>query len=226
MSKLAKIVVALALIPALLYAQGLPIKSGASGSLATVDATPLAMRTVIYDSAGNYAGQKRTYSASTTTLTNTAAGTAPFFAICGSATKTLRIQRFNINGSVATAATRSAVVLQKTSTATSAGTATALTAVPHDSTSAASTASLVNFYTVLATTGTVVGTIGTRTRTFPVTATIAATDEIPEMIFDFRQGDEPEAVVLRGTAQCLQAAFGTSTTNAPTLALAVMWTEE
>lgn len=178
-----------------------------------------------YDLRDQFTGQKITYSASTTALTATAAGTGPFFSICGSASTVIRIQRLNINGSVATAAVRQAITLRKTSTATSAGTATALTQVPHDSNSAAGTASLVNYYTALATAGALVGTVGTRTKIWPITATVAATDQVVEAIWEF-VGRESEGIVLRGTAECLEAGFAASTTNAPTLALSVTWTEE
>lgn len=197
---------------------------------AKVDGTPDAMRTVDYDKRGNYAGQKRTYTASTVGAVATAAGTGPFFAICGSASNVIRVQEIQINGAVGTAATRSAVAITKTSTATSAGTATALVQVPHDTGHGlAGTSSLVNYYTVLATTGTAVGTVGSRYRTFPITATIAATDLMDPMVFDFARRvsqQEGEGVILRGTAQCLQAAFPATTTNAPTLTVSVTWTEQ
>lgn len=199
--------------------------TGANCAGVNSTATGGGIHTTEYDLRSQASGQKVTYTAATTALTATAAGTTPFFTICGSGTKTIRVQRLNINGSVATTAVRQAIRLQKTSTATSAGTATALVAVPHDSGSAAATANLVNYYTVLATVGTLVGTVGIRTKIWPITATVAATDQVIEAIWEF-SNREAEAVVLRGTAQCLEASFGATTTNAPTLALAVTWTEE
>lgn len=193
---------------------------------AKVDGTPDAMRVTEYDSRGNYRGQKATCSAGLTIRTATAAGTEPFFTICGSATKTLRVQRFYLSGSVATAAVRGDVILKKTSTSTSDGTPTALTQTPHDSSSPACTANLANYYTVLATPGTAVGVIGSRFGNLPITATIVATDNLADFLWEFPDGAEVEAVVLRGTAQCLEANFGTTTTNAPTLLLYVKWTEE
>ena len=184
------------------------------------------VRTITLNTSGQlttFAGTRATYAAATTTATATAAGTAPFFAICGSATTIVRVQEITISGSVGTAAVYGAVVVQKTSTATSAGTPVALTAVPFDSTSAAATAGLVNFYSALATTGTVVGTIGQESASFPITATIAPTEALLD--FNWYARVESEAPTLRGTAQCLQAAFGTTTTNAPTLSVQVVWTE-
>lgn len=218
-------VMVLGSVPAVLAANICDPTTGTNCAGVNSTATGGGLHTSDYDLRGQFSGQKITYSASTTALTATAAGTTPFFTICGSSTKTIRIQQLNINGSVATTAVRQTVTLRKTSTATSAGTATALTQVPRDSNSAAGTAALVNFYTVLATAGTLVGTVGTRTKNWPITATMASTDYIPELIWDF-PGREAEAVVLRGTAQCLEAGFAATTTNAPTLALSVTWTEE
>jgi len=171
-----------------------------------------------------FVGQKATYSFATTAKTATAAGTGPFFSICGSSTKTVRLQQLVIGGTVATAAVYGDVELRKTSTATSAGTATALTKVPHDSNSAASTVNLLNYYTALATTGTNIGMIGSQGAVFPITATVAA--QQANLIWDWTNRQESEAPVLRGTAQCIEASFGTTTTNAPTLTLQGIYTEE
>lgn len=171
-----------------------------------------------------FLAQKASYTAATTAKTATAAGTGPFFAMCGSATTTIRVQSLAIGGTVATAAVYGDVTLRKTSAATSAGTATALVKVPHDSADAASTANLLNFYTVLATPGTLVGTVGTQGAVFPITATVAASQA--QLLFDWTNRQESEAPVLRGTAQCLEAGFGTTTTNAPTLTVSVTYTEE
>lgn len=170
-----------------------------------------------------FLGQRRTYTAATTAKTATAAGTAPFFGMCGSATTTIRVQQLTIGGTVATAAVYGDITLRKTSAATSGGTATALVKVPHDSAAAAGTAT-PNFYTVLPTGGTLVGTIGAQSSVFPITGTVAA--GMAQVIFDWLNRQESEAPVLRGTAQCLEAGFGTTTTNAPTLAVSVIWTEE
>ena len=180
------------------------------------------------DLAGNMRTRERqiaTYSAGTTAKTATAAGTGVFFGICGSGTKTIRVQYFGVSYTVATTAVYGDVVLKKTSTANSAGTATTLTQVPHDSNSAAGTATLVNFYTVLATTGTVVGVIrAMQQANAPVTATVGTIIPMQEATWAART--ESEAIVLRGTSQCIAASFGTTTTNAPTMTVSVTWTEE
>lgn len=169
--------------------------------------------------------QRRTYSAGTTLKTATAAGTGPFFTICGTATQTIRVKRFYVSGTVATAAVYGDVVLKKTSTATSGGTATALTRAPHDSNSAAATAT-VNYYTVLATAGTSVGIVGSQGAIFQVTGTVNTTQPMANLSFLWPGADEVEGITLRGTAQCMEANFGTTTTNAPTLQVSGTWTEE
>jgi hypothetical protein len=168
---------------------------------------------------------KRTYAAALPLKTNIAAGTTPFFTICGSATTTIRVQRIAFDYTIATAGFHADPRLQKTSTATSGGTATVLTQVPLDSTSAAGTAGLVNFYTVLATTGTVVGTLDIAIRFGQLTATVTS-GSATSRTFEYRATDEMDAIVLRGTAQCVQGSFGTSPANVPTMTVAVVWTEE
>jgi hypothetical protein len=192
----------------------------------TASVEPIARPGVsILDLRNQHTGQKATYAGALTAKTATAAGTAPFFTICGSATKTIRVQEFKAHYTIATAGLHADPRLQKTSTATSAGTATALVKVPLDSSSAAATANLVNYYTVLATAGTLVGTVAIQQIWGQITATVTAGSVTPET-FRWKATDESEAVVLRGTAQCLEASFGTTTTNAPTMTVSVVWTEE
>jgi hypothetical protein len=200
--------------------------SGAQVNLQAVNGTTVSAGLGIADSGTVRVSQSQeaTYSAGTTLKTATAAGTGPWFTICGSATKTIRIQRFTVSGTVATANAYGDVVLKRTSTATSGGTATALTKLPYDSNSAAATAAPVNFYTVLATAGTSQGVIITATQFFPITGTAAAGGN-PPLIWMWRDIDS-EAPTLRGTAQCMEANFGTTTTNAPTLSVSVAWTEK
>lgn len=164
---------------------------------------------------------RATYSAATTAKTATAAGTGVFFSICGSATKTVRVTRLVISGTVATAAVYADVQVQKRSTATSGGTPVALTRVPHDSNLPGTAAA--SYYTALGTGGTLVGNVVSRTVFMPITGTPAL---MPPPL-EINLGDqEPDALVLRGVAQCATASFGTTTTNAPTLTVEVTWTEE
>jgi hypothetical protein len=170
---------------------------------------------------------KYTYTGATAAKTATAAGTGPFFTICGSASRPITVQMLTVSGTVATAAVYGDVVLTKTSTATSGGTATALTQTPLDTLNRAGSSNAVNFYTALATAGTAVGKVGSRGAVFPITGTVAAQEAFLQ--FDWRPGmtnGEIQGIVLRGTAECLEAAFGTTTTNAPTLQVEVVWSEE
>lgn len=203
---------AVALFAPLAFAQPMPFTSTGTGipdkrTLRTVQASRL------------------TYRASTVSKSATVAGTGVFFSFCGSSTKTVRLTRLTITGTVATAAVYADVVLSKTSTATSGGAGVAsLSKVPMDSASAAATASTVSYYTTgLATAGTLVGTIGAQQFFAPITGTPALG---PGMVsWDWSDRVDSEAPTLRGTAQCFVAAFGTTTTNVPTLTVEITWTE-
>jgi len=167
--------------------------------------------------------QDATYAASTTAKTATASGTAAFFEICGSATKTIRIQRIVVSGTVATAAIYGDVQIRKTSSAGTGNTATTLTATPYDSNAAAATAT-AKFNTVLPTGGnTLVGNIFSQTLFFPITGTVTSFQ--PQLLYVWRDLDA-ESPVLRGTSQCLTAGFGTAPGNVPTLSVSVAWTEK
>jgi hypothetical protein len=99
------------------------------------------------------------YVAGAATAFSAAAGTAPFFVMEGSATKTIKITAVKVDGLTLTSAEYLHVVLTKYSTAASGGTAAALVAVPLDSEDAAATANVLNTYTAAPTAGTDVGTL-------------------------------------------------------------------
>lgn len=165
-------------------------------------------------------------SAGTTALTASAAGTGIFFEICGSASKIVKVHRLVIGGRIATTAAIASVILDKTSAAPTSGTKTQLTQAPMDSTNPACTANSVALYTALGTAGASVGVLGARTGVWPILATVAATDVDPIYFWDFGSPEEVQPVTLRGTAQCIQARMGATTTNAPSLVINVKWTEE
>lgn len=200
------------------------IKSGATTDVATVDATSKAVRVTRYDVRGNATCQKATYSASTTAKTATAAGTGVFASFYGSGTKTIRLQSVTVTGTVGTAAVYGDVVLSKRTAATTSGTPVTLTQVPHDSGSAAGTATKVAFYTTLGTTGGGGGPIASAQAFMPITGTPATI--VQPVIFSYDLHDEAEGIVLRGTSEGVELAFGTTTTNAPTLTVTFKWTEE
>lgn len=198
---------------------------GVSVTYPTVDPVSGAVRATNYDFRGLFDGQRSTYGAATIARIATTAGTGPFFSICGSATRTVRVHYLGISGTVATTAVRAEVVLKLTSTPTTGGTAVPLLANTYDGNNPSPTIG-ATYYSVLATAGSSVGAIGAQFNVWPITATVAATDAVKNLTWRFgaERGDEP--VVLRGTARCLEANFGTTTTNAPTLIVAVRWTEE
>lgn len=202
------------------------IKSGATSDQLTVDPTSKAARVTLYDPEGNVLSRKvSTYSAALGN-TNTAAGTGVFLSIQGSSTKTIRVHKVLVTGTVATAAVYGSVVCNKRLTgATSGGTATTITPIAHDSVSASPSA-VVKYYTALATAGTGGGTIAAQSDFFPITATVGA--EPANLLFLPQQdtGAETQDWVLRGTNECLEFAFSATTTNAPTLTVWVTFTEE
>lgn len=201
------------------------IKSGATSDQWTIDPTSKAGRVTPYDSGGTYRGQKSTYRAATNATLAAASGTASFFAIFGSSTKTIVVQRIRLSGLTTTTTTvYSGVVARKYSTAISGGTSTDMTSVPLDSNFAASTQSILKVYTAAPTDGTLVGVIAAE-RIFTPNATTTQGDGIIDI--DFRHmGGETTGVVLRGTGEGLTLAFATAPGNTTTLAIDVEWTEE
>lgn len=192
-----------------------------SGSKLEGDANGSA-QTLRYDGRGQYIGQKATYRASTQGVVTLVSGTAPFFTIYGSSTKTVRIQRIFFTGTIATAAANAILNLNKYSSARSGGTASAITATPLDANSGAATVTDAQMYTAAPTAGTLVGTIEARRCLLNVTGAVATQD----ILFDFRNRGENEAVVLRGTTQGLGLLFQTAPGNAVAGTLWVEWTEE
>ena len=169
---------------------------------------------------------KATYRSSPTTTFAAAAGTAMFFVISGSASKTVTIQRVSMSCPTLTAVAYHNIVVEKWSTAPTAGTATALTKVPLDSNYAAATANLVQVYTAAPTEGTLVGTIGSQRFLSTATTANAAGTPPDKIEWDFRAHGGSSGVVLRGTAQCLSLAFCTAPASAVTMVVEVEWTEE
>lgn len=200
------------------------IKSGASSDKLTIDPASKAARVSLYDSRGNYYGQKASYGAGTTARTAVFAGTGTVVAVYGSATKVIRVQRVLICATVATAAVYGDMVCYKRTSSISGGTKTDLTQTPFDSTSGAATMNICGIYTADPTEGTGGGVIATQMAFCPITGTPALGPA--QYDFDWRNGGECECPVLRGTAEGLEFRFGTTTTNAPTLTASVWWTEE
>ena len=202
------------------------IKSGASTDVLTIGSTNKAARIEVYDARGNSRGVKATYRAATAAVLVAAAGTGLFFAMQGSSTKTVRIQRIKLSGLTLTAVAYNSIQLAKYSTTVSGGTATALVATQFDTTDGAATANLINVYTAAPTAGSLVGTLGS-IRVL-MQATTAAATGIPDIDigWDFRNLHEVDQPTLRGTAQGIALNFVSSPASAVSLSLEVEWTEE
>jgi hypothetical protein len=202
------------------------VEDGAgSGAKLGIESTSKAARTLPYNAAGDYVGKKSTYRAAHPSTFAAPAGTASFFIIAGSASKTVKIHKIRISGFRLTTLAVFDVHVKKYSTARVGGTAVALVPTPLDSNFAAATASEVNVFTAAPTDGTLVGTIGSCSRINKSTTVVDGADFAD---IEFRFGDSPEtsAVVLRGTNQYVGVNFGAAPASAVTLTIEVEWTEE
>lgn len=165
-----------------------------------------------------------TYSCGTAAKTAVANSTLPFTTLCGSATKTVRVQKIRVSTTTATAAVYADLIVRRYSAAPTGGTSTAFTKVQHDTNDAAATATGCLIYTATPTDGTSVGVIDGTMTFSPITGTVAAFTQ-PQTLEYFARSDS-EAIVLRGTAQCAVVSFGTAPGNAPTAHVQWTWTEE
>jgi len=160
---------------------------------------------------------KETYSASVNALVAAALAT-DIFTITGSATKTIKITKIQIDGT-ATGAAVAPVLLLKRSTANTAGTSTAPTKVPLDSNFAAATATVLA-YTANPTVGTLVGAI----RQEKVLISTATTNgETVLMQFGDLTGSP---IVLRGITQVIAFNLNGVTYAGNSFNMFVEWTEE
>ena len=201
------------------------IKSGASTDELTVDPTSKAARVTIYGNDGIYAGEKRTYRASTIIpLVAAVTVNVPFFNIIGSATTTVRVKRIRVSGMTLTAVGYFTINCEKLSTASTGGTSTTPAAVVLDSTDAAATA-VVRAYTVAPTKGSLVGTVASW-RALWQSTTAAAAGQTWDHQFNFGDMPETKGLTLRGVAQELALTFPVVLASAGTLAVDIEWTEE
>jgi hypothetical protein len=197
------------------------IKSGASTDQLTVGATSKAAYVEWRDSRGNSLGMKAGYSACTPTKLAAVAGTTVFAQIFGSATKVIRVHRISVAGSIVTAAINADLVATKRTAVGSGGTATTLNQIAKDSTSAAGTATNVKFFTAAPTAGTGGGVIATQSMYMGVTPALGQV-----VVFDWTNGTQNEAPVLRGTGEGIELSFATTAGNIATLTVMFEWTEE
>ena len=196
-----------------------------SGQEADVNTASKALLVLRVSADGTILEPKPTYRAATAAVLVAAAGTAPFFLMYGSGTKTIRVQRIRISGLTLTAVAYLNINLAKYSTAASGGTPTALTQVPLDSSIGAATLSLCSGYTAAPTAGTKVGDVSAIR--IMGQATTAAAAGIPDYIdFDFRTITGNEEIYLRGTTQGVGLYFNSAPATAVSMLLEVEWTEE
>ena len=159
------------------------------------------------------------YSAAVTQLDIADVASDDIFAIKGSATKIVRVQRIAVTGVTTTAPVAAKVVLWFNSTANSAG--TSVTAVPYAVGSPAATA-LVESYTANPTPGTRIGRLMSRRISFPASASVMCM--IP-VLFEFNVTTGP--IVLIGTSQQLSVSLdGVSHGASAFFDCDVQWTEE
>lgn len=191
------------------------IKDGNGGTAQMgVDSTSTAARVSLYDTFGNPIQQYPLFSATGTVVS--AAGTAPFFAIYGSSSKTIRIKSIETSGVTLTAVEYNTIVASKYSSAITGGTSTDLTKVPFDSLNT-STVSLLKTYTAAPTPGTSVGEV--YRKRILLQSTTAAAGGTPEItVFN-------NPVLLRGIGEGICLAWGASPGSAATLAITVIWEE-
>lgn len=210
------------------------IQSGdsSSSSLLTVDPTSKALRGSKYDNIGGNIGaigQRAAYCASVTSKTNLSTGGGTFFAIYGSSTRIIRVQRILIFATLATTAAYLEVDIINRFNRDLAFTTVpnlALTQVPTDSNNPPGSACLCAMWGAASapTVGTGGGTIASKNQFAPVTGTPVRAPAVYD--FDWRRQDEAQAPRLHGVTQGLEAAFGAAPATAPSVTCSVWWTEE
>ncbi len=168
----------------------------------------------------NTEGTKATYSVVIPDAVPPATAT-DFITLVGSASKTIRITRIEIEGD-ATAAALADIYVYKRTAADTGGTATQPAITYHDSTDAAPTA-VANLYSVLPT-GLGAGTLARAGRLYLPAAGTPTGANIK--LFDFSVRNE-KALVLRGVAQSMAINWGGAAVPAGTsLYITISFTEE
>lgn len=153
-----------------------------------------------------------TYSATTVTAISPVFSGAPVLSLCGSSTKTIRVQRAVLTFSPGNVVS-SVILARTTSTATSGGTPVVLAVGRLDQNDAAPTA-VANAYSTTGPTG------GTVAATLYAQASTTASPGTVDLNFSVRT--TMEAPTLRGTAQC----FEVSQAAGNPYMVSVTWTEE
>lgn len=182
-----------------------------------------------YGADGRNYGPKATYRGTTGGAPVTAASAASFFAISGSATKLVTVQRIILTGFTLTAIAYVTVLCQKYRSIITGGTATPLNTnnTRVDSQNNPGTVNLLNFYTAAPTDGSPIDTqLGAR-RILMQATTPVASSPLVYIEWDFRsQSGETTGIPLRGIAEYIGCNFGTAPATGVQLSVEVEWTEE
>jgi hypothetical protein len=166
---------------------------------------------------------KSTYAATSGTLTP---GTTPtdIVTLTGSATKTIRVLKFDISSSQTTLGVNTWFLIKR-STANTGGTSTTSTAVPFDSNDAAATATFRNYTVNPTSLGTAVGTIATLKLVSD--PTVGGTPSQVVYTYDFTDNGTAQGIVLRGTTQVFALNFnGAALPAGLVINVNIVWTEE
>lgn len=165
----------------------------------------------------NSTGRRATYTAEADPAALNASGTV--LEIQGSSTKTVRINRIFIDGTM-TAGINALVAVVRRSTACSSGTPTTITAGKHDTNSGSPTAVVRSFSGTPPTLGTLVAVLPGSKAYFGAT-----TERSNPAIFDFgtRGG---QALVLRGTSEFATLTVTSASFTGASFNIYIEWTEE
>ena len=191
-------------------------------SMLVLAAVPAAAQVAVQEAVATIPAKLATYQVAIPALAPAASGT-DIVTIIGSATKTIRVEHVECNGT-STASATIPVYIIKRSTADLTGTSTTPAILPMDSNDGAATA-VVNAYTANP------GTLGTLTANVYVgmlnTVTTAATavPPTPNFSVDFG-GLNQKPITLRGVTQLMAISLnGVSATAGASLNCTLRWTE-
>ena len=166
-----------------------------------------------------------TYRAATAATFVAAAGAAMFFVITGSATRKVYVHKVRVSGFLLTTLAALSVVCEKRSVAPTGGTAVTMTAVPLETGFPAAAPTLLQVYTAAPTEGTLVGTLGIQI-VIGKSTTVVDGASIDYAEFVFGNSDETYPVMLNGTEEGLNLAFGAAPATGVTCVVEVEWSEE
>lgn len=177
-----------------------------------------------YAITGDFEGQKATYTLSSITLTAEGSASAlPFFVLCGSDKKVVRVLTLSVNGTFATTAGRRAIALSmlyRSPITTNSG--AVFPRVGHNRIdSKYGTMVVGDFFTNYSSADYVIGRIGIKVGNFQVTATPGAANYAPELEWDFRSNP----IVLRGINYCVAMSFDTAPGTIPSVIVSGSWSE-